>query len=170
MGSLQYHGLTDSCGIADALLGALPCSAGDGRSSGEAGRAVEKSWPCCQSDCAWGMAFLTFVWQIKTTIRYVEEKVSVPAIGSQWFGILFDDFLRSVSTSRPKRLDVYVEATLRRWMKKIPSDGDVDISHQDLICNLLHFEILIKMEISPWKTACVFKGPTFSGLYFSSWI
>lgn len=71
---------------------------------GEGGR---KSWQWCQSDCAWGMVFLTFVWQIKTTIRYEEEKVSVPAIRQQWFGILFDDFLRSVWTRRAKRLDIW---------------------------------------------------------------
>lgn len=46
---------------------------------------TRKSWRCCQSDCAWGIVFLTFVWQIKPTIRYEEEKVSVPAqIGMDW--------------------------------------------------------------------------------------
>lgn len=46
---------------------------------------TRKSWLHCQSDCAWGIVFLTFVWQIKPAIRYGEEKVSVPAqIGMDW--------------------------------------------------------------------------------------
>ncbi len=79
MSSLLCHGLTDSCGIADVSLGAPPFTV---QGEGRGGREEEgrKSWPWCQSDCAWGMVFLTFVWQIKTTIRYEEEKVSVPAI------------------------------------------------------------------------------------------
>jgi len=63
-------------------------------------------WQLCQSDCAWGMVFLTFVWKIKTTIRYEQEKVSVPAIRQQRFGILFDDILCSAWSKKTRRPNI----------------------------------------------------------------
>lgn len=69
------------------------------------------------------MVFLTFVWQIKTTIRYEEEKVSVPAIRWRWFGMLFDDFLLSVWSRTAKRLGTRGDMqTGRMQLHKIPQN------------------------------------------------